>query len=307
MPTSSMPTRLPICCARMAPPCASRSLRAAPELLVFCTLSSEPPARISEAICDCGMAGSEKNVMRGSRSVPRTFTPAVMSGNTFCARRSMPGSPIGPLLKISRPRSMSSCRPSAAYLPSDDVQFALAAADLRFIGAHGDAAAQPRGEAERIDVAPHRPAPARMLLTTIQRCAGSTGGAPTSTSSLEASTALVRSAGSRLRVGHAHFAVGLDASAVELEIKLRRRIDARFGNIHHAQVLAFDMQRAVGFAILQASLPLNLAWPSPTAIWPEISSASASKRGIQRQCRAARDSPGTRRSACRAAAACRRW
>ncbi len=111
-------------CCRTA---ARRSRRPAPagrcaahwcRCAVDCTLASDPPARISVAICCCGMEGSEKNVMRCERSVPRTLTPAMMSGNSFCARRSMPGSLMGPLLKISRPRSISRRRPSATNLPS---------------------------------------------------------------------------------------------------------------------------------------------------------------------------------------------
>ena len=97
------------------------------------------------------------------------------------------------------------------------------------------------------------PSVSLMLLTTVQRCSGSTGGAPTRCSSPEASTALVRSAGSSLALGNTHLAVGLDAVPVELEIELRRGVDACFGHVHHAQILAFHMQGAVGLVVAPAA------------------------------------------------------
>jgi hypothetical protein len=53
--------------------------------------------------------------MRGCSSVPRTLTPALTSGNCLIARTSIPGSPIGPPVKIRRPRSMSSLLQSHRY------------------------------------------------------------------------------------------------------------------------------------------------------------------------------------------------
>ena len=84
--------------------------------------------------------GSEKKMSRGSRSVPRTLTPAFTSGNSLTARMSTAGSTSRPPLKISRPRSMSSLRASASVLPVLDLQFAGGARRLARQRAFGDAA-----------------------------------------------------------------------------------------------------------------------------------------------------------------------
>ena len=195
MPTSSMPMRWPSCWARIAPPWAIRALR--PALAASpCALSNVPPAKSNETICDCGSDGSAKKVMRGARSVPRTFTPAFTSGNSLVARMSTPGSLSAPPVKTSRPRSMSRRRPSAAYLPSATPSSPeprlLPSGWVMTLSVPASRPLKPNESSVTLS-----PRTKRMLLETRKLLSGSTGSSPTSTSSAEDRTAPVRSAGTR--------------------------------------------------------------------------------------------------------------
>ena len=194
---------------------------------------------------------------RGSRRLPRTFTPAFTSGNTLTARMSTAGSANNPPLKMRRPRSMSSLRASAVYWPSLTCSSPVARRRLAGQRALGDAAGDvPRkavgfdghlvaerhgdfaGDEERILLhgfgRPHEPF-VRGWQHGVREIRG-----------LDA------------RQRHLHLAFDEDLAARDAEVEIGRRVDARFGNVDHAQVLAFDADFAVG----QVVAPLDLALSS---------------------------------------------
>ena len=193
--------RWPSCCARIAPPCASRAFRLALDVESPAWVASiVPPAKISDTTCDCGRDGSEKKLMRGSRSVPRTFTPAFTSGNSLVARMSTPGSLMSPPEKMSLPRSISRRRPSAAYFPSTTPSSPLPrltpSGVLRTLMLPATRPLRPNES-----TVTRSPSVSLISLDTRNELAGSTGSAPTMISSVEVETAPVRSTGVRRALG----------------------------------------------------------------------------------------------------------
>ena len=201
-----------------------------------CTLASEPPARISVAICCCGMEGSEKNVMRW-RAQRAAHVHAGGDVREFLLRAQVDARVVDGAIVEDEPAVLDVQPPTQRHeLAFDDIEFALAAGDLpssvRTVMLPPSLAVEAEGvdvhlvAQHQLEVAGHDPALHRVdgrradqhLVAGGQHGIGQVGGR-------------------QPRVGNEHFAGGLDAPAGEPEIKARRGFDPAFGNIHQRAVV----------------------------------------------------------------------